>query len=302
MSRVDETKLVDREEEWTVLSDMLFRRVAQRVLVVSDGSGVGKTDLLRKLRLICDRDYDVPVALVYLGDFTGYQDEFAIVECMHKALKSTGAALTGFDKVNSARGLGNTTAFLKQLDAHGMVDLQNAVVQGAAKVAGMMVNIDKADAVILPEWSPEIDTFAKGLCVDAFLQDLESYTREKPMALLFDDLEKVDEALRSWILKEIVRRRALAPETGGLLVVVVAGQDAEDLVYGRLPRDQHGSVRTIGASVRWSEADFRTFLVANGFEALNANQVGGLYMFYQGGDSLAQIIVHATIASGVAEK
>lgn len=302
MSRVDEAKLVDREQELIVLTDMLYQRVHHRVLVISDGTGVGKTDLLRKLRLTCERDHEIPVALVYLGDFVGYQDEFAIVECMHKALKGTGAQLSSFDRVNTARGLGDTTAFLKDLNASGVVDLQNAVVQGAAKVAGMMVNIDKAENVIYPQWGPEMDAKAKALCVDAFLQDLESYTRDKPLALLFDDLEKVDEALRRWILTEVVRRRALSADAGGRLVVVLAGQEASDLVYGRLPRDQHDYVQTIGASAQWGEPEFRMFLAANGFGSLSPNHVAGLYLFYQGGESLAQIIVYATIAKGAGPK
>jgi hypothetical protein len=302
MSRVDETKLVDREQELIVLADMLLQRDHHRVLVISDGAGVGKTDLLRKLRLTCERDYGFPVSLVHLGDFVGFQDEFAIVECMHKALKGTGAELTSFDEVNAARGLGDTTAFLKHLDASGVVDARNAIVQGAAKVAGMMVNIDKAENVTLPGWDSVMDSRAKELCVSAFLQDLESYTLEKPLALLFDDLEKVDEALRRWILSEVVRRRALSAEAGGRLVVVLAGQDASDLVYGRLPKDQHEYVRTIGAGAQWHEAEFRMFLAANGFGSLSRNQVAGLYLFYQDGDSLAQIIVHATIAKGAGKK
>jgi hypothetical protein len=296
MARVDETKIFDREVEAETFGKMVRMVIPRRVMVVSDKGGMGKTDLLRKLRLLCERDYDVPVALLPLEDFASRPDEFAVVSSMHKALRDSGAHLPSFDELNQARALKNTTGFLERLErVAAVVDMRNAAVTGAAKIAAMMINVEHAQNVVLPPWSEDADAQARALCVEAFLADLRAYAQERPVALLFDSVEKIGEHLRRWVLSEIVRKLALTDWESRKLVIVLAGQGAREMVYGRLPEVQHNCIEPVFAFQPWTAGQVREFLEVNDLTDMRPNEVEAIHSLLTGGHTLAAALMYARL-------
>lgn len=296
MTRPDETMIMDRDEESSRFFELLECKSSKRVYVVSNRSGTGKTALLRKLRLQCEVDHDVAVALAQMTDFKNKQDEFSLVSGLHKALKATGADLPNFEQLDQARGFGNTAAFLERVQTvAAAVDMRNAAVSGAAKIAAMMYNIEHADTVVLPEWNAETDEQARALCVEAFLADLANYTQSRIAVLLLDSLDEVGEDLRRWVLSELVRKQAIGNWPSRRLVVALAGQGLTEMVYGRLPKAEHECIQTLTEFGGWTLEQVKIFLAANGFTDLSHAEARAIHVLLDDPDfTLADAIFFAT--------
>jgi len=178
--------------------------------------------------------------------------------------------------------------------------MRNATVSGAAKIAGMMFIIENAENVVLPTWTAEIDSLARLLCVDAFLSDLASFTQENLVVLLFDTLDEVGEELRRWILSEVVRRMALTNWENRRLVVVLAGEDIRELVYGRLPKEQHPCIELLETFGSWTLDEVREFLRVHGFTDLTKLEVKAIYTLLQGG--VHTLVDGIWFATGIVER
>jgi hypothetical protein len=291
MALLDETKIIDRDGETTAFKEILGLGTARRVLVISERAGNGHTDTLRKIRLQCERDFGVPVALLSLENFKRRPDEFAMVTQLSRSFRDSGANMKSFENLNRARALGNTTAFFDQLkQVFGAVDLTGATVSGGT-IAALL--IQHADVVNLPEWSPETEREARALCVEAFLSDLNKFAAEKEIVLLIDGLEKMADDLRRWVLGELVRRQALMQWQSRKLVVVIAGADSYDLVLGRLPQDQHECVEPIRRFDSWSLEQVGEFLRANGFMDFTVGETNAIHSLIQDGSTLKKAILVA---------
>jgi hypothetical protein len=282
MVRPDETMIIDREEEVSRFERMVVGTAPHRIMVVSNRSGMGKTDLLRKFRLHCSRDYTVPVALAYLSEFQQKQDEFAVVECLYKALVRTGASLPSFQRLDNARGFRNTVAFMDSLSSmSGFVDLSGASISGQASVAGVEINVQ---TLILNDWSEAADAKARDLCVAAFLYDLREYSREHTVVLLIDGLDEIGESLRGWILEMIVHHAALADQECRGLIVALAGEDSVDMVTGRLPAAQHQWIDVVSAFNPWKLDEVRKFLEVNGVQGATEVEVRAIHLLLASGE------------------
>jgi hypothetical protein len=243
-------------------------------MLVSDRSGMGKTDLLRKLRLLCERDHGVAVALVLLDEFVGRQDEFTVVDHLHSALTSTGASFPRFAALNGALRRRDVTPFGDRFGGRvsAALDLRQAAIAGNARVSGVAIDAD--NVTIAPQmWTDELDAYVRGRCVEAFLEELETYARERPVALLFDGLEKVSDALRRWIIVDIVRQRLLDDWQNRKMVVVLAGVDVADMILGRLPTGLHDCVEPVPSFSEWSREQVGEFLAANDLDQLEDTEV-----------------------------
>ena len=102
MAALDETKIIDRVAEEEIFARMLQFQTARRVMIVSDGRGRGKTDLLRKLRYVCSYLQEVPVALVDL-EVHRVGEEFDIAQTIRNQLAQGGVEFKGFDDLDQAR-------------------------------------------------------------------------------------------------------------------------------------------------------------------------------------------------------
>jgi hypothetical protein len=267
-------------------------RVPRRVMVVSDRSGMGKTDLLRKLRLKCERDHEVAVALILLEEFVGLQDEFTVVDHLHSALTSTGASFPQFDAAKAALRNRTVAALTDGVGAvAGVVDLTGASVSGHASISAVTINMDTVNF----GWSDELDAYARRRCVNAFIVDLKNYVQENPVALLFDGLEKISDALRRWIVVDIVRQCLTDDWPSRKMVVVLAGVDVIDMILGRLPRTMHDCVLPAPSFGAWSQEQVGEFLAAHDVAGLRPTEIALLHgLLGAGGHTLTSLLVVAS--------
>jgi hypothetical protein len=295
MARIDPTKIYDRDPEARVYGELVRLEMPRRVLVVSERSGMGKTDFLRKLKLESTRDHSVPVALVALDNFVGRPDEFAIVEYMYGELKRTGAPLPNFARLRAAHRMKNVLLFAGELlEVQGFVDMSGAVIEsGAPRIAGVMININ-AETYVPPPWDDEMDAQAKIMCVEAFLADLSLFASKDPLALMFDAVDKAEEDLLEWIISELVRGRALQQWQDRKLVIVLAGTAVDALVLGRLPADEQDCVERLAGFATWDAEQLKGFLEANDLGGLTQDELTALsFLLESGNHSLMDVVLDA---------
>jgi hypothetical protein len=297
MARVDEANIIDREAEVEIFARMLHCDTPRRVLVVSDRGGMGKSDVLRKLRYVCEYTHDVPVALIQLEDFATRPDIFAIVRRLRDALDASGAELPTFDSLNNSRLFGNTVQFAEQVRSiHGMVDLRGAQVTSST-VAGTIFNIERAEHVSLPPWNEEAESQAREMCIEAFLVDLLNSARKNPTVLMFDTVDNAGEELLRWLFLELVRKRVLTGWQSHKLIVVLAGQKIAAMLDRRLRPEHRECIEPIASLSRWELHHVAEFLQVHGFCALKPGQVEAIHRLLGEGNTLTAALAIAKLVS-----
>ena len=296
MARLDEAKIIDRELEAEVFAEMLRCETERRVLVVTGRSGMGKSDVLRKLRFLCEFTHEIPAALLPLEDFASRPDRFVLVERMRTDLVLGGASFPAFDSLNSARAFGDVGHFTERLRAvQGSVDLREAQVGGTARVAGIMFNVEHADSVAAPLWTDEAETQARAHCIQAFLADLRVAAAERPVVLLFDTVEQASEDLRRWLLLDLIKQWVLKGWQQHKLIAVLAGQGLDVLVERRLRPEHRASIEP-GATLReWSPQHVGDFLRAHGFGRLSPVEVDSIHRLLGAGHTLTRALLIAEV-------
>lgn len=295
MARIDPTKIYDRDTESSLYASLVRLEVPRRVLVVSERSGMGKTDFLRKLRLESTRDLSVPVALVHLDNFESRPDAALIVDMIHDELTRTGATLPNYQRLRAAHRMKDVHRFAEELkQVRGLVDMSEAVIEGGApKIAGIMYNIT-AESFVMPSWDADMDAQAKIMCVEAFLADLTDYASHHPLALMFDAIDKAEEEIVEWIVGELVSRRALKQWQERKLVIVLAGIDVAELVLGRLPGDEQDCVERLTGFAAWDAEQLKGFLEANNLGGLSDQELTALSLLLGSGNhSLMDVVLEA---------
>jgi len=295
MARIDPTRIYDRDPEALVYAQLVRLEMPRRVLVVSERSGMGKTDFLRKLRLESTRDHAIPVALVHLDNFESRPDEALIVDMINDELTRTGAELPNYARLRAAHRMKDVLRFAEELkEVQGLVDMTAAVIEGGApKIAGIMYNIT-AETFVMPPWDEDMDAQAKSMCVQAFLADLTNYASQHPLALMFDAIDKAEEDILEWIISELVSRRALREWEQRKLVIVLAGVEVAELVLGRLHIDQREYVEQLPGFAEWDADQLKGFLEANDLGGLSQEELTALSLLLGSGrHSLMDVVLEA---------
>ncbi|MGD9703412.1 MAG: hypothetical protein AB7Q42_13940 [Acidimicrobiia bacterium] len=295
MATIDETEIIDREAETASFAEMLGCTSPERVLVVDDKSGSGKSDLLRKLRLLCETRHEVPVALADCKDYESKPDAWFIVDDVCKDLVSTGADLPHFNSLNGARSLQRTDLFAQELQTvRGAIDLSGASISGGQQ-AGMIFNNSQEVNVAPQPWTDEAERWARALCIEAFLADLRATAHDRPVVLLFDTVDKANERLRRWLFQRLVRQTIVADRETHKVLVVMAGPGVLPMLEGRLS-DEHKQCLASAALEGWNLEQVTAFLKAHKY-SLPDDSVGIIYQTLQLGYTLQQALnVAATFA------
>jgi len=296
MSQIPANKLVDRDDEAALLADMLWCTDGRRVLAVSDQRGMGKTDVLRKLRFICETKYEVPAAMLRFDDFEGRPDLFTIAHRLYSILRDFDTPFPRFEPLNEARGLGSVQGFQERLrSVYGSVDARGARVVGG-QVAGSIFNIEADNVNITTSWNDQAETQAKNYCVDALTDDLVDAARQSPVVLLFDTVNKATEDLQHWLILNLIRRHVLTDAGNHKLIVVLAGLKLDDALAARLHEKYFEHIVCVepGASVRkWSLDCIAEFLRVNDCGSLTQDQTAVIQQHFLAGGSLAHAILIA---------
>ena len=230
---------------------------------------MGKSDLLRKLRYLCETSHDVPVALVDMQDYENRPEEFEIIQQLQKELTRGGAkgrpAFTAFNDLNDARKFRDPDKFYKKvLDVRGHVDLTDADVTGG-QIGGVIFNVQHAENVGSQDWSEEAEQVAKDLCVKAFFNELLESAHENPVVILFDTVDSAGEKLRRWLFMELLRNKLLVDETEHRVILVLAGIGIAELLTPRLQEHQQRYVEAVTPKSDWTIEQVQDFLRAHGF-------------------------------------
>ena len=229
MNGLEPSDVVDREAESQRFQELLTEAASRRVLAISDESGWGKTELLHKLRHICECD-GIPVALVKLDEMT-YPDEFSVAEEIARQLERAGIQLQSFEKLNGPRAFRNVAAFLNAFRSmSGEINAEGASVSGG-QVAGMIVNAERVESIGAPDWTPDMEKQARLLCVDAFISDLFRPGRSDPVVILIDSLQKADQEFRRWLFRALMRKHVLGGgNSSNRCIVVLSGERLEQML------------------------------------------------------------------------
>jgi len=286
MARVDETRIIDRDAEVEVFESMLRCDTPRRVLVVSDKSGMGKSDVLRLLRYKCDYNFDFPVTLLDFKDFESKPQIFAVVSHLREELGGGGAEFPSFDDLNGARAFGNVHYFTERL---------NARVGGMASIGadGTIFNIGNIPPEHPVEWNEEAESQARTKCVEAFLVDLVTSSSQRQHVLLFDSLEKATEELERWLCLNLIRRWVLGRWESHNLIVVVAGQAVAGRLKGRLRPEYRKCIEPSASLRSWGRPQVAAFLEVHGFTSLTAGEVAAIHTLIGEGHTLAVALTFA---------
>jgi len=294
MAALDETKIIDRVAEEEIFARMLQFQTARRVMIVSDGRGRGKTDLLRKLRYVCSYLQEVPVALVDL-EVHRVGEEFDIAQTIRNQLAQGGVEFKGFDDLDQARSLGDKTHFMGRLQSvEGTVDLSGATVSGQAIIAGQMFKIEHTDNVSLPPWTDESERYARALCVEALFHDLHAYSQEKALVLLFDAVDRADETMRRWVLLDVLRRRFLGEAANRRIVLVLAGVGL-DAMLGGLKPEQRDCLEPVATLSEWDFEHVARFLDVHGYPNLSDSDIQLIHGVIASGKPLTTALMFAQV-------
>jgi hypothetical protein len=265
----DPKKFIDREVEADLFQELLRFADSRRILAIRDLGGMGKSQLLKKLRHSCRISRPrVPVSLVAL-DQLAEPTPHALVKQIHRDLDSPDIRFAQFSLLETARVANDFSPFLSS------IYLQHANFQHASnvRIAGGMANVEGAQTVNVTvagaganALTPEQQTAAYDACVRAFLADLKSLSAGRPLVLLFDGFEKCDGGLRNWIEADLLERcffdLANRPEQ---LLLVAAGRTLPAFDANWPHEDIEavvGSVRQLG---RWEKKHVEECLLAYGF-------------------------------------
>jgi hypothetical protein len=214
-SEFDPRSYVDRDEHQEHLRLMIARQTNSRLLLISDVSGQGKSDLLLRLRLNClESD---PRASALLVDVRDLATPFSAVErAFHSDQNADAFAdhLATFCQVYedwSTRGRLSTDA---TAPVTILVEANNALVGANGSVIGQVVT-----AIPPGVGSRE----AQRQCLRAVEQDLRA-ARELPLVILIDHYNRAGRAVRSWVDEKLLGP-CLLGELSDVIVVVASTPD-----------------------------------------------------------------------------
>ena len=186
---LDPRDYVDREAHQSLLSDMVAGREDRRALLIADGSGQGKSDLMARLRLNCLEDEHNPSVL--FADVRDISAAFGFLERSYQDTRNRQAYRKNFDSFKAEYVNWVGTAHLDMSGQGGSVrvDAANAHVAEAGTLAGVLIK---------PAPAGVGNVAAQNSILEAFQCDLEA-ARDHTLVIMIDHYNRTEQAVRSWI-------------------------------------------------------------------------------------------------------
>lgn len=288
----------DRHSEQAQFEQMVRQQATERLLIISDVGGTGKSSLLRKLQHNCsfrmkDIAAGVPSSLIELKSLDQNLEPFGFISLLVKGFTVRGqkfqGPFMGFNKFVSAleqRDFGpfDTAGLVQPQGFATLVSINPTAVQGGS-VVGMSIKADRVTINEAPpvrsEFTPDQLMRAKERCVEAFFEDLTTLCAERPAVIFLDTWEGCVEELRTWIFgtmlgdKVFHRDRERRPKH---LTVVIAGQPRTTTIRTGLKVSDFADlfdteaefcagVRAIEAlATDWEDDNVQTLMRTHGYE------------------------------------
>ena len=240
----------DRTYEQDVFDTIVPCDGELRVMTVMDGSGRGKSRLLKQLRLKCQAGArQVPVCLIALDQMdqkTGYE----FVEIAEANLTRSGLTFPTFAAVQERRyqaSLGGAPVG----EAHA--NENSGVTAGVYLEAG-------AQAFFGNRLSADLEERMRRDAVGAFLQDLEAHCDQQPVVILLDAYEHVGGELEDF-LPGFLRTCVADGNRFDKLIAVIAGRYVPtDLLQLMLDARYSSVVEAVDALSVWDRPHVKQFL------------------------------------------
>ena len=295
MGRPDPSMIVDREGDLAAFATMLTLDSPQRVMVVSDRRGRGKTDLLRKLRHQCEWRNPPVSAALFDFEARGVTTDIEIVECLAEQLRDAagGLELANYERLSQARLIGDVGKFAQEWSVmSGSINLTSAQLSGEAQAAGIInnIHIEHVASMTTPEWNEALDKHARRLCKEAFFSDLLEATRESPVVLIFDTVNSADQDMRRWLVNELLRRRLLANWQEHHLLLILAGTDVDQLLEPLVAMSEGARLLPASPLHEWGPDEVRAFLAAHGIDGFVDKEVESIQNVIAAGLSLVKAL------------
>jgi hypothetical protein len=288
--RPDEWMIVDRDPESKVLERLLTFETMHRILIVSDGDGRGKTDLLRKLRWQCESQFDRPVPVALFNFEDERVSHFDVVVELARQL-STGSEpveFPRFDELAAALDAPDQRAFAeavaRALKGTVHINASNAQLEDEAKVIGAQVNIASVSFGARP-WDDKAAKLAQSRCIEAFLADLGAAGHDRPIVVLIDTVNAADSELRRWLVRQLLVEKLLTEWQDHQVLFVLAGRDIDSLVQG-LNESQRQRLESAPRLSGWTKDEVQAFLAVHGYPNLSEQGVATMVTAIEQGTSL----------------
>ncbi len=253
MSNLNLDKFVDRETEQCLFEEMLKFNDDARLLAIEDGSGAGKSELLRKFKHRCRVVRKLPVSLVALEQL-GDKSAWAVVQQVIKDLQAHPFNLSfpTFEKYKN-----NFQSMF------GLVNLDRANLQEAHDFSVDGIRIEYAEHITL-DLNPE--SIDQEKCIKAFLTDLAEICQRQPVILLFDTYNEIEtySHLIDWLLNHLLAshcfdRSSRPPQ----LLFVMAGRQLPCFTDHYDEAACQAVIKKVSALSKWTREHVKTWLDLN---------------------------------------
>lgn len=245
-------RFVDRHHEQTLFETIVGCQDEARLLTISDGSGRGKSHLLKLLRIKCQWGPNpLPVSLVAL-DQLQHMTTYEFVFIVEAALREQGLSFPTFARYETER---------KWLHGAPIGEVDAGRIESGSKVGGVYLD-QGATATFYGASLPEdVQERLRQDAVLGFIDDLRTLCEHERVVLLIDAYEKCSGQLNQF-LPSLLRTYADPERRIRNLVIVIAGREVPPLQM-MFASDYDRVVRAVEALSVWQREHVERFLELN---------------------------------------
>jgi hypothetical protein len=277
----DPEKYTKRKEE-NLFVQLLSFSSSVRILAIKDGTGTGKSWLIRRYRQICRTSTcPVPVGVIEFGD-NQMNSAYGLIHAIAQELTKFGIKLPNYEIKNHLLHFPDTESAPIQamVQARG-VNLTKAY---RPQMSGYTVNADQVETLMVVNKPTQLNNDQKEVatreCIEAFMDDLQHIAADLPIVLLLDAYEKCPDNVKEWIEESFINHMFFNnPRNNQKLALVIAGQKLprfDDL----WPTEQYNSiVHLVEKLTRWDNDHIEDYLQRQQFpyKSTDIDTISGLF-------------------------
>jgi len=235
----DPDKFIGREYEQNTFRELLAFSGDERLLLIQDTGGMGKSLLLQQFRHLCQiATPPIPATLIPLDQLSD-QHPYALMAAIARDLGEHGVQFTRFNQAERVRTRDDLTAVSPSSSFHSSEGQSTANRGDDIRDTGETSLVEAGDSQ--PIRTPQ----------QAFFDDLRRL--EQPVVLLLDAFERASVTLAQWIADSLPEAVNIQQQTA----IVIAGRQVPAIT---------GPAQRIDELTRWERTHVIQFLDRNGYD------------------------------------
>ncbi|MCI0519345.1 MAG: hypothetical protein L0Z70_03715 [Chloroflexi bacterium] len=277
----DPKKFIDRKFETEVFKELIQLKDDARILTIQDQGGMGKSQLLEKLRHLCRTGKPrVPITLIALDELPD-DAPLTLVRLMVEHLTDADRQFPAFwNKFNAM--LDKDLAKIRGGIA-GAVTMPNPNLASAedVNIAGVQYKIDQAvihQSGAAAQLDAEQVKSAQKATIDAFMAEIKEYAAREGIVIILDSYERCKDPIKEWMRDPLLEQYFFdfdnRPEK---LVLVVAGRSVPDFDLYWPEEDIQKVVKTIQELSIWEKEHVIECLKAYDFTSYTEQDLDFFY-------------------------